>query len=130
MDGRGARAALALGAQAVQLGTAFLGCAENTAVNSLYRATVLNAADVATTVARVYTGRPARMVRNRYVNEMSAHAASLPGFPIMAALTMPMVQAAIAQGRGDLVPMLAGQGIALTTGASAGTIVRRVVEAL
>jgi len=130
MDTRGARAALALGAQAVQLGTAFLGCAENTAVNPLYRATVLNAADVATTIARVYTGRPARMVRNRYVTEMLAHAASLPGFPIMALLTMPFMQAAIAQGRVDLMPMLVGQGVALTSGGRADAIVRRVVEGL
>ncbi|MGD9535939.1 MAG: NAD(P)H-dependent flavin oxidoreductase [Alphaproteobacteria bacterium] len=130
MDGRGVRAALGLGAQAAQLGTAFLGCAENTAVNPLYRAAVLNAADAATTVARVYTGRPARMIRNRYVSEMSAHTASLPGFPIMGALTMPLAQAAIAQGRDDLVPMLAGQGVALTAGDSAATILRRLVDAL
>ncbi len=130
MDGRGVRAALALGAAAAQIGTAFLGCPENSAVNPVYRATVLDTEDKATTVARVYTGRYARMVRNRYVTEMSAHEASLPVYPIMGALTMPMIQAAIAQGRGDLVQMLVGQGVARTTNESAGAIMRRIVTEL
>lgn len=45
MDGRGIRAALALGASAAQIGTAFLGCPENKAINPVYRATVLDAAE-------------------------------------------------------------------------------------
>lgn len=128
MDGAGVRAALALGAEAAQLGTAFLGCPENGAVNPVYRAGVLDAAGKTTTVARVYTGRPARMIRNRYVAEMSANEAALPGFPIMGALTLPLAQAAIAQGRADLVPMLAGQGVARTTDEPAAALVRRLAS--
>lgn len=70
------------------------------------------------------------MVRNRYVTEMRAHEASLPGYPIMGALTMPLVQTAVAQGRDDFVQMLAGQGVAHTTGDGACAIMRRFVSEL
>ena len=128
MDGASVRAALVLGAGAAQLGTAFLGCPENGAVNLVYRAGVLGAADKVTTVARVYTGRHARLIRNRYVAEMSAHEAALPGFPLMGALTLPLAQAAVAQGRADLVPMLAGQGVARSTSEGAAALVRRLAS--
>ena len=130
MDGRGIRAALGLGASAAQIGTAFLGCPENSAVNPVYRATVLDAADKPTTIARVYSGRYARMIRNRYVTEMSAHEASLPAYPVMGALTQPFMQAAAAQKRADLAQMLVGQSVARTTDEGAGAIMRRLIAEL
>jgi len=130
MDVAGVRAALALGADAAQLGTVFLGSPENTAINAPYRATVLDAAEATTVVSRVYSGRYARMIRNRYVAAMLPHMAELPGYPTMGALTQPMIQAAIAQGRGDLVQMLAGQGVARTSAEPAGALVQRLAAEL
>jgi nitronate monooxygenase len=130
MDGAGLRAAFALGAAAAQLGTLFLGCPENTAVNPLYKAAVLDAADRPTVITRVYTGRHARMIRNRYVEAMVPHSDALPGYPTLGALTQPLIQAALARGRSDLVQMLAGQGVARTTAEPAAALVARLAREL
>ena len=81
VDGRGARAALALGAQAVQLGTAFLACEESGAT-AQHRAVLFSARAEQTTLTRAYTGRLARGVPNRIVELMAPRAAELPPFPV------------------------------------------------
>jgi len=63
-DGRGIAAAFALGASGVQMGTAFLGCPE-AAVPKVHRSALHGAADEDTRLTRVFTGRPARALRNR-----------------------------------------------------------------
>jgi nitronate monooxygenase len=71
MDARGVVASLALGASAVQLGTAFLGCPE-TPIGDAWR-DVLHAAEAeATTVTEAMSGKPARGIRNRYIDEVEA----------------------------------------------------------
>ena len=76
-DGRGAAAALALGAQAVALGTAFLGCAE-AGVSPSYRA----ALGSDTTVTAVMTGRHARVVRTSLIDRLEASGQRPPDFPL------------------------------------------------
>jgi nitronate monooxygenase len=125
MDGAGVKAVLALGADAAQLGTAFLACPENSAVNPIYRRGVLDAAGAVTVVSRAFTGRHARMIKNRVVTALEPHAAELPDFSSMVALIVPLVHAAIEQDRADLVLMLAGQGVARTTNEPAAALVRR-----
>src|SRR5207248_4608358 len=80
-DGRGIAAAFALGASGVQLGTAFLDCPEAT-VPDLHRQALHRAADEDTRLTRVFTGRPARALRNRLIDEMG-DAETLP-FPAQA----------------------------------------------
>ncbi|GAA4717358.1 oxidoreductase [Phytohabitans rumicis] len=92
MDGRGVAAALALGAQAVQLGTAFLRCPE-AGTSEAHRA----ALDHETTVTRVLTGRHARAVRTPLVERLEAAGLEPPDYPL-ARYLLPEP------------PMLAGQG--------------------
>lgn len=107
MDGRGIAAALALGAEGVQLGTAFLGCPEG-GIATLQRE-ALAGAD-ATVVTRAYSGRHARLVRTRLVDAIAdAEVEPLP-FPVQAALGADLRIAALAAGRTDLLFVLAGQG--------------------
>jgi nitronate monooxygenase len=77
MDGRGIAAALALGAQGVQLGTAFIGCPESGAGDE-HRA----ALDRETTISRVMTGRHARGVRSTLVDELERAGVEPPDFPL------------------------------------------------
>src|ERR1700757_4668253 len=105
-DGRGIAAAFALGASGVQIGTAFLGCPE-AGTPSLYRARLRAAADDATEVTRVYTGRPARAMRNRFVEEM---ADSEPlEFPLQASLAGPLWRLPSEAQRVEFTPVWAGQ---------------------
>jgi nitronate monooxygenase len=77
MDGRGIAAALALGAQGVQLGTAFIGCPESGASDE-HRA----ALGRETTVTRVMTGRHARGVRSPLVDELERAGVEPPDYPL------------------------------------------------
>ena len=69
MDGRGIAAALALGAEGVQLGTAFLGCPESGAPET-YRRALAMATDASTAITAAYTGRRARAIRVQLVESI------------------------------------------------------------
>ena len=112
MDGRGIAAALLLGAAGVQLGTAFLGCPEAN-VAPPYRSALRAASDDGTRVSRAFTGKPARVLANRFVREMAAAEADALEFPLQRGLSGPLAQAAAAQGSADFMPLYAGQGAGL-----------------
>jgi nitronate monooxygenase len=107
-DGRGVAAALALGADAAQLGTAFLLCPE-AGTSAPYRAAVAAATEVDTMLTSAFSGKPARGVRNRFTEELAT--VKLPPYPVMHALTRPLRQAAAAAGRSEFLSLWAGQGV-------------------
>jgi nitronate monooxygenase len=108
MDGRGIAAALALGAEGVQLGTAFLGCPES-AATSLQRS-VLAGSEDSSVVSRAYSGRHARLVRTRLVDAIEGSAVEPLPYPLQAMLVAELRAAALERGRQDLLFVLAGQG--------------------
>jgi nitronate monooxygenase len=110
MDGRGIAAAFALGAQGVSLGTRFLHAAE-AGIAPAYRERLARLAAEETIVSDVVTGRPARWVRNRLVDALVESDVGTLGWPAQGALMADLRAAAAAQGRSDLLPMLAGQGV-------------------
>ena len=120
-DGRGLLAALALGAGAVQMGTAFAMAAESAAPEH-YRKALAEAQPEHTTITRNFSGRPARVLANRITEELSD---PLP-YPAQISLTMPLRSA----GEDPLAfyPMWAGQGAGLAQTAPAAEIVERVVS--
>jgi nitronate monooxygenase len=120
MDGRGVAAALALGASAVQLGTAFLTCPE-AGTPAPYRRALLSAAEDSTRITAAFSGRPARGIDNRFLREM-ADADILP-FPVQNALTRPLRARAAETGRSDLLSLWAGQGLRLARELPAGELV-------
>lgn len=128
MDGRGIAAALALGAQAVQMGTAFLTCTEAGAPEA-HRAAIMDAAAEDTRVTRAFSGRPARGVINKFMSAMEPGGDSrdvLP-FPWQNALTRPMRTAATAAGQGEYLSLWAGQGVGLARRQSAAELVEALV---
>lgn len=115
MDGRGIAAALVLGAEAVQLGTAFLTCPE-AGTPQAYRWALLAADEEATALTTAFSGRAARGIANAFMADFDAAEGSdtiLP-FPIQNALTRPMRNAAAAVGDAQRLSLWAGQGLRLT----------------
>lgn len=127
MDGRGLAAALALGAGAAQLGTAFLTC-EEAGVPEAYKAAILAAREHETRVTRAFSGRPARGIVNRFMAEIDREPQSILPFPQQNALTRPMRSAAAAQGKADYLSLWAGQGLRLARSQKAASLVPRLAE--
>jgi nitronate monooxygenase len=111
-DGRGVAAALALGAQAAQLGTAFLAC-EESAASELHRQVLFSPAARLTALTRAYSGRLARGVRNRMLDELEPHQSGLPVYPVQNWLTAQFKPAAVQQQRRDLMSLWSGQSAPL-----------------
>jgi nitronate monooxygenase len=124
MDGRGIAAALALGASAVQMGTAFLTCDE-AGVPEAYKQAILGAREHETRLTRAFSGRPARGIVNRFMTAVGD--AVLP-FPLQNALTRPLRTAAARQGRAELLSLWAGQGVRLARRRSAASLVARLAD--
>ena len=110
-DGRGIEAAFALGAAGVQIGTAFLLCAE-AATPPLHREALRNARVNQTVVTNVFSGRPARVLVNRLVAEIGPWSDALPDFPL-AMGELPPLRAAAEKGSSDFMPLWSGQAAAL-----------------
>jgi nitronate monooxygenase len=126
-DARGIAAAFALGASAVQLGTAYLRCPEARPV-AVHLAALRTAGDDATVITNVFTGRPARGIVNRLVREAGPVSAVAPPFPYAAGAVAPLRAAAEAAGSGDFTPMWAGQAVALASEEPAGLLTRRLAD--
>jgi nitronate monooxygenase len=111
-DGRGIAAALALGAAGVQVGTAFLLCAES-ATPPLHREALRNAGVNQTVVTNVFSGRPARVLVNRLAAEIGPWSDAAPDFPLPMGELPPLRAAAEQNGFTDFTPLWSGQAAAL-----------------
>jgi nitronate monooxygenase len=127
MDGRGLAAAVALGADGAQMGTAFLPCPESGA-HPAYKEALLAATEEDTTVTRAFSGKPARGLRNRFTEEMSSYEAGLPDYPVQNAYTRDLRAAAARQDDTGLMSLWAGQGARLGGAAPAAEVVERTVS--
>ena len=107
-DAAGVAAALALGAAAAQVGTAYLLCHE-AKTSGVHRAALQSEAARHTTLTRVFTGRPARGIVNRVMRELGPFSALPPEFPLATSAVAPLRAEAERQGSGDFSPLWAGQ---------------------
>jgi nitronate monooxygenase len=121
MDGAAIRAALALGAAGAQLGTAFLDCPEAGTAKA-HRAALSSAAGRVTSITRAFSGRPARGIRNRFV-ELFERIQPAP-FPQQQQATADIRAAAAAAGRVDLMQMWAGQAASMIRSMPAADLVK------
>lgn len=112
MDGAGVAAALALGAQAAQLGTAFIPCPESGAPR-VHKEHLLQAREDTTLVTEKFSGKPARGIANRFMREMRDRAASQLVFPAQNALVGKLRAAAAKANNPDFLAMWAGQALPL-----------------
>lgn len=114
-DARGIVAALALGASAVQIGTAYLFTPE-ARISAAHRAALGKAQDDGTALTNVFTGRPARGLVNRVMREVGPITRAAPAFPTAGAALAPLKKAAAA----DFGSLWSGQAAALAKGRNLG----------
>ncbi len=107
-DAAGVRAALALGAAGVQVGTAYLLCPEAT-TSAIHRAALQSEAGRHTALTNLYTGRPARGILTRLMREQGPLSHLAPAFPQATSAVAPLRAKAEAAGSGDFSPLWAGQ---------------------
>lgn len=121
-DGRAIAAAFMLGASGVQIGTAFLSTPE-AATSDLHRAELLGGRARHTTVTHSISGRPARGMRNRLLDETETIQNEAAPFPMQASLTGPLRGA----GNPEFMALWAGQAAPLNRAIPAGDLVAALV---
>src|SRR5579862_2283902 len=130
-DARGILAAFALGAEGVQMGTAFLACEESGA-SALHRKAILSGQAKQTALTRGFTGRPARGIRNRLLDELNQEDVEILPYPLQRALVRHLSIPAEKAGRPELLPLWAGQSAGLSRCANArallDTLLREISE--
>lgn len=126
-DGRGIAAAFALGAEAVQIGTAFLVCG-GSGISPVHRRTLLSEAANVTGLTRAFTGRLARGIRNRLFEEFGDPSFKSLPYPIQKHLLNSYTQAAVEHERVDLLLMWAGQSAPLIEHLEVVPLMRSLVE--
>ena len=125
-DARGLVAAMALGADGVQIGTAFLACEESGA-SRLHREALLSDKARYTGLTRGFTGRLARGIRNRLMDELNGPEVEILPYPLQRALVRNLTSAAEGAGRPDLVQMWAGQSASLSSCTDVNAFLRSLV---
>lgn len=121
-DRRGVEAALALGAAAVQVGTAYLFTPE-AHISGVYRQ-ALATPDRPTAITNLFAGRPARGIVNRLMADLGPMSEFVPAFPTAGTALGPLRRAAEAAGRDDFSPLWAGQAFPLAKPMSAAALTR------
>jgi nitronate monooxygenase len=112
-DARGIVAAFALGAEGVQMGTAFLACEESGA-NTLHREALLSGQAKQTALTRGFTGRLARGIKNRLLDTLNQKDVEILPYPLQRALVRHLSISAEKAGRPELLPLWAGQSANLS----------------
>ncbi|ARN21998.1 NAD(P)H-dependent flavin oxidoreductase [Piscinibacter gummiphilus] len=127
-DPRGVRAAFALGASAVQVGTAYLRTPE-AQVTALHLEALKSARDDSTALTNVFTGRPARGIVNRLMREIGPLSDVAPGFPTAGGALVPLRAVAEPAGNAGFSNLWAGQSVALAREMSTAALTRSLGDA-
>ncbi|UBM23713.1 nitronate monooxygenase [Pseudomonas sp. p1(2021b)] len=126
-DHRGLVAALALGASAVQLGTAYLFCPQ-AKVSPAHRRALDSTPASDTALTNLFTGRPARGINNRIMRELGPMSPLAPRFPLAGGALMPLRAIRDPQGNSDFSNLWAGQALRLGQHLDAGELTRQIAS--
>ncbi|STY28648.1 2-nitropropane dioxygenase [Legionella wadsworthii] len=127
MDGRGIVAAMDLGAEGIQMGTAFLSCYE-CGIPDAYKQLLLNQKQDNTVLTRVFSGKLARGIRNLFIDRMETKNASILDYPIQNALTSYMRKKAKEQNNVHFMSLWAGQSASLCRNMSVNELLKNLVS--
>jgi nitronate monooxygenase len=126
-DGRGVIATLALGAEGVQMGTVFLTCEESGA--SLFHRQALRGKKAGrTALTKGFTGRLARGIHNRLLQELNQEGTAILPYPLQRSLLRNLAIPAEEAGRSDLLPLWAGQSANLSSCTDVSSFLTALVE--
>jgi nitronate monooxygenase len=128
-DAQGVRAAMALGAAGVQVGTAYMLCPEAT-TSAVHRAALQSTDAQHSALTTLFTGRPARGIVNRVMRNLGPLSTSAPPFPTATAAIAPLRAAAEKQGLGDFSPLWSGQNVSGCKAVPAAQITQELAEGL
>ena len=128
-DAKGVAAAMALGAAGVQIGTAYMLCAEAT-TSAVHRAALKSDAARVTALTNLFTGRPARGIVNRLMREIGPMSPAAPAFPLATAAIAPLRVKAESLGSGEFSPLWAGQNASRCKEVSAALLTIELAGAL
>jgi nitronate monooxygenase len=126
-DGRGIAAAMVLGAEGVQIGTAFLACAESNATD-LHKQKLFSEESRYTVLTKVFSGRLARGVRNRLAQDLKEHEKDLAPFPMQKAFLAPLTAKVLANNRQEYMGFWSGQSAALIKYKTAKELFQALIE--
>ncbi|EMA6342117.1 NAD(P)H-dependent flavin oxidoreductase [Bacillus cytotoxicus] len=126
MNGKGFVAALALGAEGVQMGSAFL-TSEESITHDVYKEAILQSTDTSTTVTRAFSGKYARGIRNIFIEQHEGKEDRLPMYPVQNVLTSKIRQEAAKRNKKEYMSLWAGQASSLARIESAKHVVERVM---
>ncbi len=126
-DARGVVAALALGAEGVQMGTVFLACEESGA-SLLHRQALRGKKAGHTALTKGFTGRLARGIHNRLLQELNQEGTAILPYPLQRSLLRNLAIPAEAAGRSDLLPLWAGQSANLSSCTDVSSFLTALVE--
>ncbi|MBC8088767.1 MAG: nitronate monooxygenase [Phycisphaerae bacterium] len=124
----GVQAALALGAGAAQVGTAFLLCTESS-TSAVHREALKSERAVHTGITNIFTGRPARAIINRAVREIGPMDSRAPEFPLAVTAMFPLRAKLEERGNSEFTPLWAGQNASACREISAADVVRELSSA-
>jgi nitronate monooxygenase len=128
-DSTGVKAAMALGAAGVLVGTAYLLCPEAT-TSAVHRAALKSDAARHTALTNLFSGRPARGIVNRIMREVGPLSVAVPEFPLASTAMAPLRAAAESRGLGDFSPLWSGQNASGCREVPAAHLTRELVAAL
>jgi nitronate monooxygenase len=124
-DAQGIAAVMALGAAGVQIGTAYLLCPEAT-TSIVHRTALKSEAARHTALTNLFTGRPARAIMNRIMNDLGPISAAVPAFPLPIATIAPLRAKAESQDSSDFSPLWSGQNTSGCKEIPAGQLTREL----
>lgn len=127
MDGRGLMASKCLGAQGVQMGTAFLTCIGSGA-NEVHINEILHSHEDHIVLTRSFSGKWARGVKNKFISKMQQSEISLPGFPVQNILTQGIRKASAAKKNRDFMSLWSGQSPRLAKKQTVQSLIMKVME--
>lgn len=127
MDGRGLIASMFLGAEAVQMGTAFLTTIESGA-HDQHKKAILQATEDETMLTTVFSGKPARGINNQFMKELKSRENLIPPYPIQHYLTSHIRKEAAKQNNPELMSLWSGQGVRLSKRQSVNELITGIVS--
>jgi nitronate monooxygenase len=127
MDGRGLAACLMLGADCVQMGTAFIACPESGA-HPVYKNALEVASEENTAITKMYSGKAARGLMTTFMHRMSSYQGNVPPYPIQNALTSDIRRAAAKANNPEYMSLWAGQGLRLVKPSPAAVVVEETAR--
>jgi nitronate monooxygenase len=126
-NGKGVAAALALGASAAQIGTAFLACDESNAL-PIHKQMLFSDAAKYTTLSRAYTGRLGRGIISRIAKEIIGKETNVLPFPLQTTFISPLRKAALDQQKWDMILFWGGQIAPILKHTKADELMRSLIE--